>query len=185
MTEVEIKLPIKDRESIETELGRQGFCAGDLVKETDTYFDGEEQHIRKKGEALRIRRTENQTAVSCSSVITFKGQKEDSVSMTRKELETGIGDPDVCEEIFKALGLKPIRPVVKLRRYYHRGRMTACVDQVEALGDFLELEILVEDEDERVQALGEIEKMLEKLGYSLADTTTTSYLTMLQRCGLC
>lgn len=185
MIEVEIKLSIKDRSLTEAKLLEQGFRRGDLVKESDTYFNNPKRDIKKRGEAFRIRRTENKTAAEFSSVITFKGPKADNISMTRKELETGVEDPDICEEIFLSIGLEPMRPVVKLRQYYHRGRMTACLDRVERLGDFLELEILVDEEGGKEEALGEIESTLGKLGYRMADTTRTSYLTMLQRCGIC
>lgn len=181
MIEVEMKLPVKERASVELQLLELGFCRGDLVKESDTYFNSKEWDIRKRGEALRIRRIDNQTTGKDSSVITFKGRKSDSVSMTRKELETGVGNPDICEEIFLSVGLEPMRPVVKLRQYYYRDRMTACLDQVEGLGDFLELEILVTKESEKEEALGEIESTLGRLGYRVEDTTRTSYLTMLQR----
>lgn len=185
MIEVEIKLPIKERPVIGSRLQEQGFIPGDLVKESDTYFTSKERDIRKRGEAFRIRRTENKTSGETSAVITFKGQKTDSVSMTRKELETGVEDPDICEEIFLSIGLEPMRPVVKLRQYYHRDHMTACMDRVEGLGDFLELEILAADENGKEEALAKIEDMLGKLGYGMEDTTRTSYLTMLQRCGIC
>ena len=58
--------------------------------------------------------------------------------------------------------------------------MTACVDQVTGLGDFLELEIIVEDETRREAALREIEILLGKLGYTMQDTTRTSYLSMIE-----
>ena len=57
--------------------------------------------------------------------------------------------------------------------------MTACVDQVTGLGDYLELEIMVETEAEREGALQRIENVLASLGYSMKDTTRHSYLSML------
>lgn len=181
MLEVEIKLPLKGKISIEAELLGQGFVRGELVKETDIYFNGKERDFKKRGEALRIRRIEHPSTGASTSVITFKGQKSDLVSMTREELEVGVEEPNICEEIFLAIGLQPMRPVVKQRQYYHRNRMTACLDQVEGLGDFLEIEILVAGEDEREEALGEIEDALGKIGYSMPDTVRTSYLSMLQK----
>ncbi|MFQ9748889.1 MAG: class IV adenylate cyclase [Anaerobutyricum soehngenii] len=73
----------------------------------------------------------------------IKGRKLDTVSTTRKELETRIDDAETTREILISLGYKRLYPVTKLRQYYHKGMMTACVDQVEGLGSFLELEILV------------------------------------------
>ena len=71
--------------------------------------------------------------------------------------------------------------VKKTRQEYQRERMTACVDEVQDLGTFLELELVIFEEEKREEALQEIEKELQKLGYSLKDTTRTSYLSMLQQ----
>lgn len=59
--------------------------------------------------------------------------------------------------------------------------MTACLDSVEGLGEYLELEILVEQEEDRQQALQQIEERLLSLGYSMQDTTRISYLSMLEK----
>ena len=59
--------------------------------------------------------------------------------------------------------------------------MTACLDSGEGLGEYLELEILVEQEEDRQQALQQIEERLLSLGYSMQDTTRISYLSMLEK----
>lgn len=68
--------------------------------------------------------------------------------------------------------------VEKLRQYYHRDNITACVDAVTNLGDYLELEIIVDEEEKREAALDQLEQILHTLGYSMQDTTRTSYLSM-------
>ena len=45
----------------------------------------------------------------------------------------------------------------------------------------LELEILTDTEEKRTEALKQIEDVLEALGYSMKDTTRTSYLSMLMK----
>ena len=57
--------------------------------------------------------------------------------------------------------------------------MTACVDQVTGLGDYLELEIIVETEEKKEAALDKVKEILQTIGYSMQDTTRTSYLSML------
>ena len=52
---------------------------------------------------------------------------------------------------------------------------------MEGLGEYLELEILVEQEEDRQQALQQIEERLLSLGYSMQDTTRISYLSMLEK----
>lgn len=174
MIEVEIKLPVSDRDKLGSDLEAIGFAKGKLVREEDIYFTSEMRDFKKRDEAFRIRRRDDQ------AVVTYKGPKIDQVSMTRKELETGIEDADVFEEILGAIGFKSVLPVKKLRRYYRLGNMTACVDQVEELGDFLELEVIVPKESERENALNQIESFLERLGHNMAETTRRSYLSMLQ-----
>ena len=91
-------------------------------------------------------------------------------------------DGAVCREILRAIGYVPVAPEVrKERRMLCMDQVTACLDRVDGLGDFLELEILVEREEERDAAVGRIEDILGHLGYLLSDTTRTSYLSMLQK----
>lgn len=181
MIEVEIKLPVCSRQSTEQKLVGLGFEEGHLVKESDIYFTSDARDFKKTDEALRIRRCENLTTGESAAVLTYKGAKIDKISMTRKELETGIEDADVCREILSSIGFRPFFPVNKCRQYYHYDHITACLDVVDNLGDFLELEVLVEEEKEREEALQQIEEILEKMGRSMAETIRTSYLSMLQQ----
>lgn len=182
MIEVEIKLPIKEKEAVEAALQALGFTPSACFCEEDIYFDHASGQIRKNGEALRVRTITDLQTGQKETVITFKGKKLDAVSMSRKELETGVADGEVCMQILEALGFQAVQPMVqKTRQEYQRERMTACVDEVQDLGTFLELELVISEEESREEALQEIDKELQKLGYSLKDTTRTSYLSMLQQ----
>lgn len=111
--------------------------------------------------------------------INFKGKKMDRQTMTRKELETGVEDGEICRSILQAIGYTPAVPeVIKDRTMLKKGRITVCLDDVHGLGTFLEVEILVEQED---GALRQIERILNELGYQISDTVQTSYLSMLQK----
>lgn len=180
MIEVEIKLPISDRQAVEQGLKKIGFEFGDLVKESDIYFNSEVYDLKKRDMALRIRSCENMTKGKSETVVTYKGPKMDAISMTRKELETEVADARVFQEMLSGIGFYPVCPVIKLRQYYHLENVTACVDQVENLGDFLELEVIVEKEEEREAALVQIKDILKILGHNFSETTRTSYLSMLQ-----
>ena len=181
MIEVEVKIVVDNSLKIENELNEEGFKKAELVRETDIYFDNKEGSFRKGDKALRIRQYENFASNETISCITYKGPKLDSISMTRKEIEMRIEDVAVGKEILEELGFLPVRPVVKLRQYFQKEKMTACLDQVEGLGDFLELEMIVDGDGEIEAALAEIVKMLNVLGYEKEDIIRTSYLSMLQR----
>lgn len=181
MIEVEVKLKIKDPVSVEEELKNQGFCLDMILQETDTYYDGGLYGIKKSGQALRVRRTVDCISGAEKSELNFKGAKIDEVSMARQELETVVESGETAMHILEAIGFHPVEPrVVKKRRLLSCGNVHACMDEVEGLGSFLELEIMAESEDERPEALRRIEKLLGSVGYSMKDTTRVSYLGQLQ-----
>lgn len=177
--EVEIKLRISDKKRIEKTLKEIGFRKAKLVMESDTYYMADHHDFVGLDEALRVRSTENKITGERSAAITYKGAKLDNTSMTRQELETSVGDGNICREILERIGFQPVPVVEKLRQYYHRDNITACVDAVTNLGDYLELEIIVDAKDKREDALDQLEQILHTLGYSMQDTTRTSYLSML------
>lgn len=181
MIEVEVKLPVTDLNPIKGKLLKTGFKETAFIEERDTYFDNQQGDIRANGEALRVRETKDHLSGKRRSQINFKGKKLDDCTMTREELETGVEDGAVCRNILQAIGYMPAElGVIKDRVMLQKGRLTACLDNVHGLGEFLELEILADSEDERENALGQIGNILNSLGYQISDTVRTSYLSMLQ-----
>ncbi|MBO5159146.1 MAG: class IV adenylate cyclase [Lachnospiraceae bacterium] len=180
MVEVEVKIPVKNKKQVEEKLLELGFLKGDLLKESDFYFDNACHELKEKDMALRIRSCENLTTSTTEHFITYKGPKMDKISMTRKELETKIESAETGREILKSLGYTEVPPVIKRRQELHKDQMNACLDQVEHLGDFLELEIVVQQESEKENALNELISLLYELGYQAEDIIRTSYLSMLQ-----
>ena len=180
MIEVEIKAFVKNITKIEECLLKNDFIKGAHIKESDYYFDNEVHEIRNNDQALRIRCSHDLVTDVQQNFVTFKGPKMDEESMTRKEIEIQIDDADACIEIFSSLGYKNVYPVIKERQYYHKDYMTACIDQVEKLGCFLELEIIVETESEKNDALEQIISTIESFGYDKQEIIRKSYLSMLQ-----
>lgn len=196
MIEVEIKLPLSGRmspEELEKSLKDQGFLYLSHIQETDTYFDNEAGEIRSSNQALRIRMETDLSTGKTVGMVTFKGKLVDKTTATREEYETEVADPMTMHRILHSLGYRDAQPVVTkertmLTRSVHFGSelskdsvVSACLDKVEGLGDFLELEVLVETEDQKPLALQCIEDVLSSIGFSLEDTVRTSYLSQLQK----
>ena len=177
--EIENKLPVKNRQEVSDILKDLGFTFQKELQEEDIYFNSEFRDIKERDEALRIRRSLDCTSGEKKTQINFKGPKIDSVSMSRMELETEVEDGEILKNILCSLGFYTVAAVNKTRKYLILGNITACLDQVAGLGDFLELEILTEDEEKREQCLEQISEILETLGCSMKDTVRTSYLGML------
>lgn len=106
MIEVEIKLPLFRRSVTERTLTEFGFEPGNLVKESDFYFTSDFHDFMKTDEALRIRTCDNFNTRETASFLTYKGAKLDTVSTTRKELETRIDDAETTREILISLVTK-------------------------------------------------------------------------------
>lgn len=179
MIEVELKIFVKNITSLEEQLLKKGFTEGNSLKESDYYLDDESGSIRNHDQALRIRCSQDLSSGVITNTITYKGPKLDTISMTRKELEIHTDNLETAIEIFSSLGYKTIYPVIKQREYFNKDKITVCIDQVEHLGNFFELEIIVENELEKNAALEQLLELLEELGYQKKDIITKSYLSML------
>ena len=122
MIEVEVKIPIENIEKIKQKLLETGFIYQKTVVETDTYFTSDHYDMRKKDKALRIRKTENLDTGEVKAQLNCKGPKLDQVSMTRKETEIDIYEPEKMEDILKELEFYPASCRVEKTRG-QRGRM--------------------------------------------------------------
>ena len=181
MIEVEIKIIVKNITQIREQLLMKGFTKGNSMKESDYYLDDASGSIRNNDQALRIRCSQDLNSGVVTNTITYKGPKLDTISMTRKELEIHTDSLETGIEIFSSLGYQKIYPVIKRRDYFHKDNISVCIDQVEHLGSFFELEIIVENESEKNAALNQLISLLEELGYQKDDIITRSYLSMLQK----
>lgn len=69
--------------------------------------------------------------------------------------------------------------VVKTRQLYRVGRTRIHLDQVEQLGDFVELEVVLDDDEPVAAGQREAERLMAELGIRSADLRATAYADML------
>jgi len=96
--------------------------------------------------------------------LTYKGPKLDPLSKTRKEVDVQVADFDKMEELIRCLRYKETLRVRKIREIYHLGGALVCLDRVDGLGDFVELETLAVDEDAIAQRRDFLTNTLRRLG---------------------
>lgn len=178
MTEVELKaaLTAELMAALPERLAGLGFVPDEDVRERDLYFNAPHRDFRETDEALRLRTVSGSRQ---ETVITYKGAKTDHRSNTRLEYETALGEGETARAILLALGFSPVLTVSKHRRTFRRGDVTACLDQVEGLGSFLELEHLLQDESGRDSAVDELLALLGRLGVERQSLERRSYLELL------
>ncbi len=178
MTEVELKAVLSPEQAVSLpgRLADLGFVPGDIVQEQDLYYNAPHRDFRTTDEALRLRTI---TGSRNETVLTYKGPKRDSRSNTRLEHETSVGDSRTVQDILLSLGFCPVLTVCKDRRTYHLDAVTVCLDQVEGLGSYLELEHLLPDESGREVAVDGLLSLLDRLGVQRQALERRSYLELL------
>jgi adenylate cyclase class 2 len=162
MIEVEVKAHAQDLEAIETNLRGIGAHWVKEEYQEDLYFNAPHRDFAVTDEALRVRRVSDEKGDH--NFVTYKGAKLDSVSKTRKEIEVGIKDPVKMEDIFENIGFRPAAPVKKHRIIYCLDDVIITLDRVQNVGNFLEIEIDIEEGEDYQDALDKIYKIYGRLG---------------------
>jgi adenylate cyclase class 2 len=141
--EIEMKFPGADFATLKKLLRKWKAQAQKPTWEEDHYFNAPDRDFAKTDEALRLRR------VGKVNVVTYKGPKQGTQTKTRTEIEAALAKGDEPAEeflsILQHLGYKPVAVVKKKRRLFKLKRggfaMEVCLDDVEELGQFAEIEI--------------------------------------------
>jgi len=180
--EIEMKASLAgvDPERLSAAAERLGFVPDYACREEDTYYNGIDRDFRETDEALRVRsHTQDGRVEAC---VTYKGPKQDARSQTRTELESGAASPETMRTILERLGFRKVLEVRKNRRGFCRSGMNLCLDEVDGLGRFLELEIVAPDGTEGAQREALLERrftVLDELGVPRENLTRSSYLELL------
>jgi len=168
MIEVEVKIRIDDRESVERKIKGMGRFVGEEWQE-DIYFDAPHRNFLETGEVLRVRK------IGGEIKLTYKRSKADEEARVREETEVGVDSPDIVE-ILENLGFRQIAWIKKRRRIYEVGSCKVEIDTVEDLGDFVEVEVkLPEGEDVGKEI---VFKTLKELGIEGGEVMKKPYLEL-------
>ena len=171
MIEIEVKARA-DHERIRELLRDHGARAIGVEHHCDTYYNAPHRDFSITDEALRIR------IVNERAVLTYKGKKLDAVSKTREEFETDV-DGDTMRNILLSLGFIESGVVKKTRAVFEFEDLTICLDSVDGLGEFIEVETIVESESDVELYRARVFGFMEKLGIGQEDSIRVSYLEML------
>lgn len=180
MIEIEKKFQVLDFKAIRNELTSEDF---DVMQDaspkfqSDEYFNHRQLRFELQDIALRIREVDGR------HILTFKGPNQDATTKIRTEVEVEFSKEDAgkMSEMFLGMGMHSVAKVSKTRDTilirWSGANVEVCLDAVEEVGYFVELEIVAETQDEVPAAKEKLESLAERFG--LKDSITTSYLEML------
>lgn len=158
MFELEAKYRSKDNRKVEEALIELG--AQKLSEEVieDLYFSHRERDFGDSDEVLRIRRTEGATE------LTYKGPRMRRVdAKAREEISVEVGDGFAAQRIIERLGFEQTYVMKKRRTSYILDKVRVELDDVDGLGQYVEIELLTEA-PERAGELLEIARKRLPLG---------------------
>lgn len=179
MYEVELKVPA-DHDAVRERLRDLGADTVGTVRQVDTYYDPPHRDFAATDEALRVRFETHDGEREAR--LTYKGPLVEQASKTREEVEIGVDDGTGIQEILERLGFDPAATVEKDRATYAHDGYTITLDDVDDLGQFVEVEVETEAED--VQSAREgARDVLRDLGLDPDDHVRTSYLELLLEAG--
>jgi len=166
--EVEVKYRVRDAEELLTALKARGIELGAPIRQDDQAYapDCWAYGDPRRGVPFARLRT-----VDGRHIFTLKRPAENLHSC--EEHETAIADRDQMHHAILAMGFCPTVRIVKLRRTATVGDLVLCVDELDGLGVFLEVERMVPDgvPGEAVQA--ELSRFVASLGIEAERTGQT------------
>ena len=87
-------------------------------------------------------------------------------------------EPEKLRELLnQAYGIRAV--VRKARRLFLTGRTRIHIDSVEGLGDFLELEVVLDDSEDSAAGMAEAEELMDKLQIAESDLVDRPYVDLL------
>lgn len=180
--EVEQKYVVSDAVCLRERITSLGFRLDREEKHCDVYFRHPCRDFRVTDEAFRLRQLDGRT------LLTYKGKRLDGAVKTRPEIELSLesAEYDQWQKLLGHLGFQPLPAVRKKREVFlpqlsphtrtHQG-FTVTLDEVELLGQFAEIELLVNRESELEMAQSRILELASTL--ELFAVQPFSYLTQL------
>jgi adenylate cyclase class 2 len=176
--EVELKFPVESLDDLRGRFLALGAIAHLKSVQSDEYLNDSLRDFAKSDKALRIRSSNG------IFYLTFKGPNLDPVAKIRQEIEIPLVSEQAARQMkaaFLGMDFFSVAKVVKHREtltiVWQGKKVEICLDEVEQVGSFCELELLVKQEwesDEAKQLLGDLASEV-----GLSDPIRTSYLQLL------
>lgn len=145
--EAEIKIPIDD---ILPDIDPKAYITKRLglpleeVFQIDIYFQSPVNDFHETDEALRVRQSKIQDGKTFVE-LTYKGPKTGTEMKIREELTIETTNIENTTQILERLGFKPVMEVSKKRINWQNDMFTLSLDDVEGLGEFIEIEMQSSD----------------------------------------
>ena len=171
MIEMELKAVLKNKFQVREKLKEKG-CKWVVVgRQEDIIYEKKDTRQVVHVPIFRIRRCNDNTS------LTLKVLEEDID--TAEELEVSISDGIIMDKILQIIGFSIKARIVKRREITKYKGVNICIDEVEGLGDFIEIERMSGESTDKNVVYQEMKKILFELGIEEQDLRKEKYYKML------
>lgn len=181
MREIEVKVRVADSKALAELLKDKGVELSEPVQQRDQVFgpDGVNGDAENDSPWLRIR----SESLAGKTIHIFTLKRSITNQMDSIEHETEITDPEELKRMIYHLGFMEFSDLTKTRQTGEYEGIGLCLDSIDELGDFLEVERLVGD-DETVtyeSVIEELWRVLETFGMKRSDAITDGYDVLMRK----
>jgi len=174
MKEIEVKAKVKDFKLIIRKLEKIGCKLSKSIIQKDTIFVEKPEEFDKFESGkniLRIRQQNDKTF--------FTLKKSLANELDSYEREVKIDDAGQLKDLIGALGFEETVRVNKEREKCKYKDMEICLDKINGLGNFIEVEKLSTDDSIKIQK--DLFGFLQSIGVKKEDRVTNGYDTLIYR----
>ena len=171
MIEMELKALLKNKLQVKKKLEECGCEWVSVGLQVDTIYERSDAKQIVDTSIFRIRKYNDK------KILTLKILMEDLD--TAEELELDISDDIVMDKMLQFIGFLPKIQVVKRRQTAKYKEFNICIDEVEGLGDFIEIERISEKSNDKDRIYGEMRTVLLELGVEEEELKKEKYYEMI------
>ena len=170
MKEIEVKAQLKNRNQLIERLASFGCALSSPITQKDRIFIPAGSVFPPVEPGVNVLRIREQDG---AYIFTLKLPMKNQLDCI--ERESGIDNPDEMVEIFKLLGFQEVSHVRKIRQKTKYQNLEICLDSVEELGDFVEVEKMTDASEDAERVQSELFEFLETLGIEKEDQIFDGY----------
>ncbi|MFZ3011625.1 MAG: class IV adenylate cyclase [Minisyncoccia bacterium] len=167
-SEIEVKAKVKNKDVLVSKLREIGCVLNEPVVQDDCIYNKKGIDLSSHSHGTPVLRIREQKG---RIVFTLKKNRSNDLDCIEKEIE--ITDKNTLEEIIELLDYEKTVEVHKKRQRGKYSDYEICLDEVEGLGFFIEVEKMSEEDGEKVQ--NELFDFLKKLGIEDEDRVLIGY----------
>lgn len=172
MREIEAKARVSNTKLLINNSNKLGIYFGKTIIQEDAIFEPDIPKVDLNWNIFRIRKQEGKI------IFTMK-YKASKSSNDNYELETLIDNPQTVTHMLKRLGYPPSLNIRKKRRTAKYKNIEICLDEVDNLGNYIEVEKMCKNDANVEYVQSELWDVLLRLGVKPKDRVYKGYDTLM------